>query len=332
MLLPQTTRGVAGPSASLHDTSNAPLARPVGGRAALILSRLTLGVAAWLAWTSPLNAGTLYLPNASFESPTTDLAYPAIDAWQQVPVWYAQQSGVFLNAPLGDPHYIDNCDGTQGAFLFASNQVAILQDYDSIDWSNVAPTHAFNATFDVGKSYTLTVGVIGGTNLTIPMQEGTALVLSMYYRDSTSNMVTVAATSITNSGAVFGSGTHFLDYQVQVPTVKASDPWAGQHIGVQLLSAVGPGLEGGYWDLDNVRLVSSGPPTLLAAARSNGQFSCTLQSAPGLRFEMLATTNLALATSNWTSLAILTNVTGTTPFLDTTTNLTRRFYRAHQLP
>jgi hypothetical protein len=207
-----------------------------------------------------------------------------------------------------------------------------LQDYDSIDWSNVAPTHAFNTTFDVSKSYTLTVGVIGGTNLTIPMQEGTALVLSMYYRNSTSNMVTVAATSITNSGAVFGSGTHFLDYQVQVPTVKASDPWAGQHIGVQLLSAVGPGLEGGYWDLDNVRLVSSGPPTLLAAARSNGQFSCTLQSAPGLRFEMLATTNLALATSNWTSLAILTNVTGTTPFLDTTTNLTRRFYRAHQLP
>jgi hypothetical protein len=47
---------------------------------------------------------------------------------------------------------------------------------------------------------------------------------------------------------------------------------------------------------------------------------------------MLATTNLALATSNWTSLGTLTNVTGTTPFLDTTTNLTRRFYRAHQLP
>ena len=113
--------------------------------------------------------------------------------------------------------------------------------------------------------------------------------------------------------------------------MEASDPWAGQHIGVQILSSVSPGLEGGYWDLDNVRLVSTLTPALLAPGRTNGQFSCTLQSEPGLRFEMLASTNLTLPTSNWTSLGTLTNVNGTVPFFDTATNLTRRFYRARQL-
>ena len=284
------------------------------------------------ALTGTLRAGTIDLPNPSFESPVTTYAYPALDSWQQVPVWYAQQSGVFLNPPPTESRHIDNCDGSQGAFLLTSNAVAIFQDYDSTDWSNPTPTHAFNATFDVGKSYALTVGVIGGTNLAIPMQEGTCLVLSLYYRDGASNMVTVAATTITNSGTIFPSATHFIDFQVQAPTVKASDPWAGQHIGVQCLSSVTPELEGGYWDLDNVRLVSTVPTALLAPARTNSQFTCTLQSAPGLRFEILASTNLTLPTSNWTGVGTLTNVTGTIPFLDTTTNLTRRFYRARQLP
>ena len=224
--------------------------------------------------------------------------------------------------------------GPRRRSLFADPQTAIFQDYDSTDWSNPAPTHAFNATYDVGKSYTLTVAVLGGTNVDYPMPEGTTLELSLYYRDSASNMVTVAATSITNSWALFSNATpHFIDFQVQVPTVKASDPWAGQHIGVQLLSTVaGTNLVGGYWDLDNVRLVSSVAPALLAPAWTNGQFTFTLQSEPGLRFEILASTNLALPLSNWTSLGTVTNVTGTVPFLDPATNLNRRFYRARQLP
>jgi hypothetical protein len=239
---------------------------------------------------------------------------------------------VFLNQPPSDPTHIDNCDGAQGAFLFASNQVAILQDYDTIDWSNSAPTHAFAATFDAGKSYLLTVGVIGGTNLSIPMKEGTRLVLSLYYRDNASNMVTVATTTITNSGTLFPTATHFVDFQVPAPTVKASDSWAGQHIGIQMLSSASPDLEGGYWDLDNVRLVSTAPTILLDATRSNGQFACTLQSEPGLRFEMLASTNLTLPLSNWISLGTVTNLGGNTPFTDPATNLARRFYRARQLP
>ena len=332
MHLPRTIHNVPQPGALLHRALNQPRLRPAGTRATLVLSQLVVGLAALAAWTAPLRAATITVPNASFENPATTFAYPQIDAWEQVPVWYSQQMGVFLNQPPSDPTHIDNCDGAQGAFLFASNQVAILQDYDTIDWSNSAPTHAFAATFDAGKSYLLTVGVIGGTNLSIPMKEGTRLVLSLYYRDNASNMMTIAATSITNSGTLFPTATHLVDFQVPVPTVKASDPWAGQHIGVQMLSSVTPDLEGGYWDLDNVRLVSFAPTMLLAATRSNGQFACTLQSEPGLRFEMLASTNLTLPLSNWTSLGTVTNLGGNTPFTDPATNLARRFYRARQLP
>jgi len=293
-----------------------------------MLSQLAVGIVALAAWTAPLQAGTIPIPNASFESPTTDYANPAIDFWQQVPDWTNQESGVFLNVPP----YIDNCDGSQAAFLFAAPEAALFQDYDSTDWSNSVPTHAFNATYDVDHSYTLTVAVLGGTNLTFPMQEGTTLELSLYYRDASSNMITVAATTITNSGQLFPTNTHFVDFSVYVPGVRATDPWAGQHIGVQIASTVGLDLAGGYWDLDNVRLTETGLPALTNPLVTNRQCGFTLQSQPGLRFEILASTNLASPISNWTSLGTLTNDAGAIPFLDPATNRNRRFYRARQLP
>ena len=335
MLLLRTTRDVVGLGASLHDTLNLPQASPAGSRAALILTQLAMGIVALAACTGPLQAGTISIHNASFESPMAPEnpgALPQIDSWQQTPAWTDLESGVFLNA--AGQYFINNCDGTQAAFLFVeTNQTtAIFQDYDSTDYAN--STHAFNATYDVGKSYKLTVAVLGGTNVVYPMPEGTCLELGLYYRDSASSIVTVATTSITNSWALFSNASNaplFIDFQVQIPTVKASDPWAGHHIGVQFLSIV-TGLQGGYWDLDNVRLVSSVPTALLAPAWTNGQFAFTLQSEPGLSFEILATTNLALPTTNWTSLETLTNATCTVPFLDPATNLNRRFYRARQLP
>jgi hypothetical protein len=60
---------------------------------------------------------------------------------------------------------------------------------------------------------------------------------------------------------------------------------------------------------------------------TNSQYGFTLQSQPGLRFEILAATNLALPVSNWTSLGPLTNLAGATPYLDPATNLDRRFYQ-----
>ena len=217
-------------------------------------------------------AGTLYLPNASFESPlvppVSPYAGPDMDYWQKSaqPYWYNPTNnydtpwedlmGTFYNVPYPST-FIDNCDGSQAAFLFAVPDAAIFQDYNSIYGTNTTPSHAFDAKFNINRAYNLTVGVIGGVYGYPPLYEGATLQLSLYYRDSSSNMVTVAATTITNSAQLFPTNTHFVDFSVYVPGVRATDPWAGQNIGVQIASTVGFDLMGGYWDVDNVRLTET---------------------------------------------------------------------------
>lgn len=84
--------------------------------------------------------------------------------------------------------------------------------------------------------------------------------------------------------------------------------------------------------MDNVRLTETALPALNNPQVTNSQFGFTVQSQPGLRFEILASTNLALPLSTWTNLGTLTNVTGAISFFEPATNLNRRFYRARQLP
>ncbi|HWY77869.1 MAG TPA: hypothetical protein VN281_19790, partial [Verrucomicrobiae bacterium] len=155
--------------------------------------------------------------------------------------------------------------------------------------------------------------------------------VALYYRDTSSNMVTVASTNVSYEANVFNPITHLLDFHVDVPSVNATNPWAGQNIGILFESTVPAGSIGGVWDLDNVRLVETAP-TLANLVRANGQFSFTLQSDPGLRFQILATTNVTQPSTNWTSIGTVTNVTGSTVFTDPVTNLNTRFYRARQLP
>jgi hypothetical protein len=278
------------------------------------------------------------VPNGSFESPETDFADPRMDGWQKVaePPWYMggggfpwdQLMGQFLNASNGSPNHIDNMEGKQAAFLFALPQVAIFQDYNSVFGTNTAPTHDFNVKFQAGNSYNLTVGVLGGGG---GMSNGATFQLSMYYRDAASNMVTVASTTITNSKTLFPTNTHFTDFNVPVPTVRPTDAWAGKNIGLQLASTVGFDLQGGYWDVDNVRLRVVRDPILTGFGMTNGQFQFTLQSPLG-RFEILASTNVALPSSSWISLFKITNSTGSVSFTDTNTNLRSRFYQTRQSP
>jgi len=308
---------------------------------------LVAGIAALATGTTRLQAATIPIPNGSFESPVvppvSPYAAPDMDDWEKSPqpAWYdpAQNyntpwedlMGTFYNVPYPGT-YIDNCDGMQAAFLFAVPDAALFQDYDSVYGTNTAPSHAFNAVFKVNCAYRLTVGVIGGVYGSPPLYEGATLQLSLYYRDTASNMVTVAAATVTNTAQLFPTNTHFVDFSVYVPGVRTNDAWAGQHIGIQIASTVGFDLASGYWDLDNVRLIETPLPALSNPQAMNGQWGLTLQSQPGLSFEILATTNLALPVSNWTTLGTLTNVTGTAPFLDPAANLTHRFYRARQLP
>jgi hypothetical protein len=296
----------------------------------------------------------IYVPNYSFASPdigtNSPYAAPEFDSWEESPQpdWYvpadfggspwADLMGTFYNLPnftnaMGtNSTYIDNCVGVQAAFLFAVPQVAIFQDYDSVGGTNTVPDHAFDATFNVGKGYTLTVGLIGGGG---DMPDGSTFQLGLYYLDASNNMNTVAATTVTNTVENFPTDTQFVDFQVQVPGVRPTDPWAGQNIGIQLLATPNfnyPNQWGGFWDADNVRLMETTALNLANPALTNGQMQFTVQSEPGVVFQVLATTNLSLPASNWTSLAILTNITGSLSYVDQSAAIGPRFYLAQPLP
>ena len=236
----------------------------------------------------------IIVPNYSFESPAvpeiSPYAFPDMAAWEKSaqPDWYdpsanddtpwADLMGTFYNVPFPG-EFIDNCDGVQGAFLFALPGVAIFQDYDSIDDASTNASHAFNAAYTVGKAYTLTVGLIGGGG---DMQPGATLQLGLYYRDASSNLVIVAATTITNSTTLFPTNTHLVDFQVQIPDTKATDPWAGKNIGIQLLSTAGFDNAGGYWDVDNVRLTEVVAPQLSNPVWTGGNSTSPCKAIPEL--------------------------------------------------
>jgi hypothetical protein len=236
--------------------------------------------------------------------------------------------GSFYNVPFPGL-FIDNCDGSQAAFLFVWPEAGLFQDYNSISGTNTTPSHAFNAKFNVGRSYNLTVGVLGGGG---GMKPDATLQLSLYYRDANSNRVTVASTSITNNALNFPTNTHLVDYQLQVPGVQSSDPWADKNIGIQVLSSItDTNLVGGYWDLDHVRLTETIAPVLGDLRLAQNRFKFTLLSEPGWQFDIEASTNFTAGTSDWTSIGTFTNTTGADSFTDTASNLERRYYRARRL-
>jgi len=323
-------------------TMSAPFARQPtarGPRLGRPRAAIVAGMVVLAAGTVGLRAAEISVPNWSFESPATDFVTNNIDAWQlsPKPAWYdesgghlwSQLVGLFQNTPAASADHIDNCDGRQAIYLFAVPQVALFQDFNSTDWAHSIPTHDFNARFEAGKSYQLTVGIIGGGGR---IMEGVSIEVGLYYRDSASNMVTVVATNIAFTQARFPNTTHLVDVQVNTPIVQAGDAWAGQNVGLSLLSTVAPNLAGGYWDLDNVRLSGIRAPAWVGATRTNGQFSVTLESEPGLQFDILTSTNIAWPMSNWTSRGILTNTTGAVLFTETPTDNEPRFYRAQQMP
>jgi hypothetical protein len=277
---------------------------------------------------------SIAIPNFSFESPATVFVDTNIDYWVKSPkpFWYdestngpwAQLTGVFLNPPPDSTNndHIVNCDGAQAAFLFALPGVALFQD-------EVTSSNAFNAKFEAGKSYVLSVGVLGNGG---GMATGVTLQIGFYYLDSASNVVTVASTTITNSSALFPNRTNLVDFQAQVAPVRATDAWAGRNMGVQILSTADFTQAGGYWDVDNVRLTSFQAPVLGGAVGTNGGFNISLLSEPGQAFEVLASTNLTQGASGWTSVTTLTNMTGNLMYTDPSQRLPQRFYQVRQLP
>ena len=283
-------------------------------------------------------AAAIHVPNSSFESPATLYVDVNVGSWQKTPkpVWYSetggfawtQLTGTFRNPAPGSFDHIENCDGAQGLWLFAVPEVGLFQDYESQDANSPDPTHDFGARFQVGRAYALTVGVIGGGG---GMSNGASIELSFYYRNTASNRVLITSTLVTHSPAVFADRNQFVDFRVNLLTVNATDAWAGQHIGIGIRSTVTTNLQGGYWDLDNVRLAENSAPVLEAARLTDGTHLITLHSEPG-RFEIFASPDLALPLTAWSSVGIVTNTAVNTSITTPETNFLQRFYIARELP
>jgi hypothetical protein len=229
---------------------------------------VSAGLAVLITCASSVQAQSIFVPNHSFELQTAPNSFPYVntfvDSWEKIaepayygpltggfPPWFGT-AGVFL-----DVNPYSNVDGNQAGYILGFPQVTLFQDYDS------SPTHDFNATFEVGKSYKLTVGVFGKNNL-LP---GSTLQLSLYYRDNLNNKTNVASTTLVYSLATFPTNTplSLVDFEVNVPVVQAGDGWAGKHIGIQLESTIPVEMtSGGNWDFDNVRLTAVPEPASLS--------------------------------------------------------------------
>jgi len=210
-----------------------------------------------LAGAATLRAGAIAVPNGSFEGPVVPLASPyatsVIDSWQKAPVpsWWTgagytelqwdQSTGVFLN--VGNT--VDNIVGNQGAFIFAAPGMELYQELPAV--------------YEVGQSYKLSVLAEGGG---YGMALGVPIEFRFYYLDGSSQRVTISSVTATNAN---GSGgiSHLTEYSADLPIITGLEPWAGKKIGIQLISTVGGAEAGGYWDVDNVQVVSVPEPATL---------------------------------------------------------------------
>jgi hypothetical protein len=179
-------------------------------------------------------ADPIPVANYSFEFPVTEYAIPIVSLWRDIDLDedYSSFTGTFKNTSAGSDDHVWNADG---------DQLGLLNDL-----AGNALEQEFAATYEVGKSYQLTVGVCTSKNSTPPA--GTSLELAFYYisNGQFSDIVTAPV-------SIEGLTSTFLeDFSLILETVEAGNPWAGKNIGIAIRST---GSSGGYWDLDNFRLV-----------------------------------------------------------------------------
>ncbi len=279
-------------------------------------------------------AGSIPIPNASFETPVTAFVSVFFDSWTPAPKpdWYEetggflwnQLTGLFKNPVAGSADHIDNCDGNQAAWLFAIPEVALSQSLGSPD--SQGGGQESSVRFEPGKAYRLTVGLIGGGGAMLP---GVTLQMELGYRDLSSNLLTVASCTITNDPAVLSSTTHFVDFEASLPVVKPEDAWADKTVEIRFRSTVSSELRGGYWDLDHVRLDSFLAPSLQGPVWTNGMMGFQVTGEPGYDCEILSTTNLDRPISEWALVTVVTNLSEPV-FLVTPEENRVQFYGARQ--
>ena len=188
----------------------------------------------------PAQADSVPIPNHSFEVPVIDpnenpfLAIPFVSSWTEddVDSDMSLNTGTFLNTPPESDDHLFNVDGSQLAFLGSMDGNALWQ--------------YLPATYQEGKSYRLTVGVCVSAN--VPPPQDTPLTLALHY------LFVAAPVDIVSVQVPAPASTSRIleDFSVTLPTVQPGDPWADKNIG---LAIRGTGAAGGFWVIDNVRLM-----------------------------------------------------------------------------
>lgn len=237
----------------------------------------------------PLQAATepLVVPNGSFELPSTPFVSLLIDGWQRTPkpAWYVedggfqwnQLTGIFVNTAPGAADHLESLDGRQAAWLFAVPEAGLFQQIRNA--AGTAP-----AVYEAGRSYRITFDAVGGGG---NMLEGVTLEAGLIRWDSVSNRVWVASTVVTNSPALFDPRTYLRTFSLTTPVLAPADPAVGAVIGVQVVSTVSAAAQGGYWDVDRVRVEALTPtqPELTHALEA-GQLRLGWRSEIGVRYRV----------------------------------------------
>ena len=194
----------------------------------------------------PVLSASIPIENASFEAPVVDPngfgAVPLVDGWTEMDIdaMFSTNTGVFANTEPNSFDHIVNADGSQLVFLGSQAGNALEQDLTD--------------TYKVGCEYQLTVGVSVSSRFPPSSAEPVdTLELALYYRDANDVVVDIAIQTVEAAGQSY---TQLQDFSLEMPAVQSGDDWAGKAIGIALRSA---GQPGGFWDLDNVRLIESSP-------------------------------------------------------------------------
>lgn len=212
--------------------------------------RLITALSATLALAAATAAHAAIIPvtNPSFESPYIVgqgfEGFPLIDGWSQFDAPNSLfNTGVFVNPAPGSldpivnlPNHIDNATGDQLAFL--GSQVGN------------GFTQALASTFEVGKSYQLTIDV--GISVRVPPSDRQRAAVALLFNNGGSP---AEVAGILLDPTQF-SGTTLNTVTIDVPQVLPTDPYANANI---LIAVLGAGEAGAFWNFDNVKLTDATP-------------------------------------------------------------------------
>lgn len=200
-------------------------------------------ITAILLIMAPAQADSIPIPNNSFETPIIDpntnpfLAIPFVASWteEDIDTVDSLNTGTFHNTPLSSDDHLFNVDGDQLAFLGSMQGNAFWQYLPQ--------------TYQTGKSYRLTVGVC--ISMRFPPPEGTPLILALEYLPGADPNDVISVASVQAPAPPSTSRT-VEEFSVTLPAVQPTDPWVNKNISIAIRATGGAG---GFWDVDNVRLV-----------------------------------------------------------------------------